>query len=41
MREVGLPDDYEYDEDNIYLQEAEQVRRAGMTVVEKRREDGI
>jgi hypothetical protein len=41
MREVGLPDDYEYDEDNIYMQEAEQARRAGLSVVERKREDGI
>lgn len=31
MREVGLPDDYEYDEDNIYMQEAEAERRANLS----------
>ena len=40
MQEVGLPDDYEYDEDNIYMQEAEKARRAGLSVAERKREDG-
>ena len=41
MQEVGLPDDYEYDEDNIYMQEAEKARRAGLSVAQRKREDGI
>ena len=36
MREVGLPDDYEYDED---LQEVE--RRQNLSFRERQREDGI
>ena len=40
-RSVGLPDDYEYDEDNIYMQELERERRAKMSYADRQKEDGI
>jgi hypothetical protein len=34
-RAVGLPDDYEYDEDNIYMQEREREQRAAAGVTKR------
>ena len=34
-REIGLPDDYEYDEDNVYMQEMERMRRENLSFKER------
>lgn len=41
-KQMGLPDDYDPDEDNIYLQELkEEERRANMSYRQRQEEDGI